>query len=367
MRKIAIICCAALAVSMSTACGSAPDEGVGTSEAELSTGEYASKATNIGDAPYIGNWEHNWGYVLGYLPPGGRIYANTVREDSVYGLIEDSGYGGWDHGHHCGWISLSGLRGSGDHSSVADVCPPWNNDFSLANGQPHGLFKPDTVVESDGNVQPAIVLPTCPDLTVYANYDPVSHSFHNPDGVESAGRGTPGFQVPEQAWRAGYSGFGTRFVTADGYAVEIKDTQRGGDVTAFGFMHAACIAGSQVGNPSPVPPPASTCGALQPGQGLGPGESIASCNGQYRLVVQSTDGNVVEYEGGTALWASKTTGQAGDRIVMQTDGNLVIYQGWAALWASHTNGHPGATFALQDDGNIVVYDGSTPLWARFGL
>ena len=63
----------------------------------------------MGDAPYIGDWEDNWGYVLGYLVPGGTIYAQTVRGNSVYGLIGNSGYGAWDEGHHCGWVSLDGL------------------------------------------------------------------------------------------------------------------------------------------------------------------------------------------------------------------------------------------------------------------
>jgi hypothetical protein len=352
------------------ACGSAGSGGedLGTGTEALQSGEYVSVASGVGDAPYIGDWEHDWGYVLGYLLPGGKIYAHTVTQDSVYGLIGDSGYGAWDHGHHCGWVSLGGLQGSGMHSSVADICPPPDNDFSLANGQPQGLFRPGTVVVSNGVVQPAVVLPTCSDFTVYANYDPATHAFHDADGSESPGRGTPGYGgVPEQKVTNGYSGFGTRFVSADGVAVQIKDTKRGGNVTAFGFMHADCIAGTQVGNPGhPVGPP-STCGLLAAGQELGPNGSITSCGGAYTFVVQGSDGNVVEYQGSTALWNSRTEGHPGDALFMQGDGNLVLYAGHTPLWASNTYGHPGAHFAVQDDGNIVVYDGSTPLWARFGL
>jgi len=257
IRFVGAVCGVALVTSMSVACSSSgPGEDIGSSAEALETGEYVSTAHGVGDAPYIGDWEHNWGYVLGYLLPGAKIYAQVVTEDSVYGLIGNSGYGAWDKGHHCGWVSLGGLRGSGTHSSVADICPPPDNDFSLAHGQPSGLFRAGTVIESDGNVQPAVVLPSCPDLTVYANYDPVTHTFHDPDGVESPGRGTPGYAVPQQKATSGYSGFGTRFVSADGVAVEIKDTQRGSGVTAFGFMHVACIAGSQVGNPAAGPPPA---------------------------------------------------------------------------------------------------------------
>jgi hypothetical protein len=360
--------CGALTTSMCLACGpTGPGEVTGASTEALSTGEYVSSATGVGDAPYIGDWEHDWGYVLGYLLPGAKIYAQVVTQDSVYGLIGNSGYGAWDHGHHCGWVGLGGLKGSGSHSPFADICPPPDNDFSLANGQPDGLFRPGTVVVSNGVVQPAVVLPTCSDFTVYANYDPVTRTFHDDDGVESPGRGTPGYDVPQQKQTSGYSGFGTRFVSADGVAVEIKDTQRGGDVTPFGFMHADCIAGSQVGNPSPPPPPPAPCGLLPSSGSLGPGASVTSCDGRFAFVVQASDGNVVEYQGSTALWNSKTEGHPGDSIVMQGDGNLVLYAGSKALWASNTYGHPGAYFAVQDDGNIVVYAGSTPLWARFGL
>jgi hypothetical protein len=363
-------------VGLSFACGgSGADGDVGSSSEALSAGEYVSTATSRASATYIGDWEHDWGYVLGYLLPGAKIYASVVRNDSVYGLIGNSGYGAWDDGHHCGWVSLGGVKGSGGHSSVADVCPPPDNDFSLAHGQPTGLFRAGTVVVSNGDVQPAVVLPTCPDFTVYANYDPATRTFNDPDGAESPGRGTmptpddpncAKYGVPQQAVLDGYCGFGTRFVSADGVAVEIKDTRRAGDVTPFGFMRAECIAGSQVGNPSQGAPP-PLCGVLGSAGSLGPGGAVTSCDGQYTFVVQASDGNAVEYQGSTALWNSGTEGHAGDHLDMQGDGNLVLYAGGTPLWASGTFGHPGAFFAVQDDGNIVVYQGSTPLWARFGL
>jgi hypothetical protein len=369
---------ALLFVCAGSGCGSGAGDGdVGAAGEALSSGEYASNAGDLASSPYIGDYEHDWGYVLGYLLPGAKIYAKDVINDSVYGLIVDSHYGAWDYGHHCGWVSLQGVHGSGSHSSVADTCPPWDNGFSLAHGQPVGIFKPGSWVVSNGVVQPAVVLPTCPDFTVYANYDPDTRTFHDPDGAESPGRGTmPTPQDPncghyagvaQQAVVDGYCGFGTRFLSADGVAVQIKDTQRGGGVTPFGFMRAECVAGTQVGNPSPPPAPQPACGALASGNALGPGGAVTSCGGAYTFVVQASDGNAVEYQGSTPLWASNTEGHPGDRLEMQGDGNLVLYAGGAPLWASGTWGHPGAWFAVQDDGNIVVYDGTTPLWARFGL
>jgi hypothetical protein len=292
----------------------------------------------------------------------------------VYGLITNGHYGAWDHGHHCGWVSLKHLRGSGFHSSAGDICPSPDNDFSLANnsGGPTG-FREDSWVTCNGCVQRSVVLPTCPDLTVYANYDPVTHTFHDPDGVEVVGRGTidgaGAYSVPEIKVTQGYSGFGTRFVTTDSVAVEIKDTRRQcnlpGGCTAFGFMHAECIGGVQVGNPAsrPTPPPTppTSCGQASPGEGLVSGKSISSCNGRFAMTMQG-DGNLVlrdEAQGARAIWATNTSNTDGFAAVFQTDGNLVLYDRHQnPLWASGTKGKGGVRLAFQDDGNVVLYTAS---------
>jgi hypothetical protein len=357
---------------LAIACGPAD---ISSSSEELSVGEYVSKATDLTTAGYIGDWEHEWGYVLGYLLPGGRIYAHTVREDSVYGLITNSHYGAWDNGHHCGWVSLKHLHGSGFHSPVADICPPPDNDFSLApsSSGPSG-FRGGSWDNCNGCVQPAVVLPTCSDFTVYANYDPATQTFHDPDGVEVAGRGTiygtDAYTVPAVAASQGYAGFGTRFVTSDSIAVEIKDTQRSCDVsggcTAFGFMHADCIAGEKVGNPAgkvpttPLPNAPTTCGQAGPGEGMVSGQSVTSCDGRYRIAMQ-VDGNLVLYDDqeNRPIWATNTSGTDGYVVIFQTDGNIVLYDRFKRpLWASNTQGKGGTLVAIQDDGNVVLYNAS---------
>lgn len=64
----------------------------------------------------------------------------------------------------------------------------------------------------------------------------------------------------------------------------------------------------------------------------------------YRLVMQSNDGNLVEY-------------------VLKSDHK------WHALWDTQTDGNPGASAQIQgNDGNFVVYSSSHhPLWAAWGL
>jgi hypothetical protein len=357
------------------------DETTGESGEELAMGVYVARATTISNGGYIGDWEHDWGYVLGYVTPGMRVYAHTVRNGSVYGLITNGHYGAWDHGHHCGWIMLRHLKGKGFHSSAADICPPPDNDFSLArhSGGPTG-FKKGTWTTCDGCVQRAVVLPGCSDFTVYANYDPATHTFHDPDGVEVAGRGTidgagPYKGVPGVPVTQGYSGFGTRFETSDGVAVEIKDTRRTcnvkGGCTAFGFMHADCIGGDLVGNtkgPTPTPTtPMTACGSNGPGAGLVQARPIASCNNRYFAEVQ-TDGNLVwrdSQQSDAAIWATNTSHTDGSLLLFQTDGNLVLYDGnQNALWSTHTQGSGATNLAFQDDGNIVLYDNnSNPVWS----
>lgn len=110
---------------------------------------------------------------------------------------------------------------------------------------------------------------------------------------------------------------------------------------------------------------------LPSGMTMNSGSSVQSPNGQYNLVMQS-DCNLVEYQGGTAVWASNTNGRGSScYAAMQTDGNLVVYGRVCgrtcsnqALWASGTNGRNGATGALQDDGNLVISVGGTAVWAN---
>jgi hypothetical protein len=109
--------------------------------------------------------------------------------------------------------------------------------------------------------------------------------------------------------------------------------------------------------------PPTECGSLFADQGLIPDQSIYSCDGRFRLLLQR-DGNLVLYQDGP-LWATGTVGARSAEVIMQGDGNFVLYDiAGRALWSTGTAGHPGSRFAIQNDGNLVVYDASgVPLWA----
>ena len=69
-----------------------------------------------------------------------------------------------------------------------------------------------------------------------------------------------------------------------------------------------------------------------------------------------SDGNLVLYQGGVALWASNTQGTDAQVALVQDDGNFLVKDSaWNTLWATNTWGHPGAYAVVQDDGNLVVY------------
>ncbi len=92
-----------------------------------------------------------------------------------------------------------------------------------------------------------------------------------------------------------------------------------------------------------------------------PSEYLMSTNGEYALVMQPADGNLVLYQGSQALWSSGAQG-AGSSVTMQSDGNLVIYNAGVAKWNSNTSGFSGAYLQLQDDNNVVIYDKTRAVW-----
>ena len=106
------------------------------------------------------------------------------------------------------------------------------------------------------------------------------------------------------------------------------------------------------------------CGEMTGNQQITVNQSITSCDGRFTLVLGG-DGNLVLYEGGTALWASGTAGKASARAIMQNDGNFVIYDASGnPLWASNTAGHSGAYLSVQNDGNTVIYSSTgSALWS----
>lgn len=91
-------------------------------------------------------------------------------------------------------------------------------------------------------------------------------------------------------------------------------------------------------------------------------DSLSSPNNRYVLRMQ-TDGNFVLYSWGRAVWSINKF--YGDNTIakMQRDGNLVVIApGGAAVWASGSR-QAESYLKVQDDGNVVIYKGGTATWA----
>ncbi len=137
--------------------------------------------------------------------------------------------------------------------------------------------------------------------------------------------------------------------------------QTDGNLVVYSPSHVALWDSGTSIMPAPAKPTA--CGQITPDHGLAAGEDLASCDGHHVLAMQ-TDGNLVYYHDGKAIWATGTAGTTGYAAVMQGDGNFVLYnEKGGALWSTTTENHPGASLAVQGDGNLVVYSGNAPLWA----
>jgi hypothetical protein len=102
---------------------------------------------------------------------------------------------------------------------------------------------------------------------------------------------------------------------------------------------------------------------LYANQTLELGDRLLSFDERFQLIMQS-DGNLVLYSGGQALWASGTSGKGAVRLIMQYDGNLVLYRtNWTPVWTSGTSGRGPSMLIPQTDGNLVLYTESwNPTW-----
>ncbi|KAF8852794.1 alpha-D-mannose-specific plant lectin, partial [Acephala macrosclerotiorum] len=111
----------------------------------------------------------------------------------------------------------------------------------------------------------------------------------------------------------------------------------------------------------PTQPTAHSQGdRLLTSQGLVPGTSLVSSNGEFTWTFQ-LDGNIVLYGPNPCnqvMWASNTAGHHNCwSLVMQIDGNLVAYDAnGGAFFATNTVSKGGTEVVVQADGNVVMYN-----------
>ncbi len=194
--------------------------------------------------------------------------------------------------------------------------------------------------------------------------------------------GNPNYTEPDELWFGDWNGAATTsdyYVPAaewaqhqriHQYSGNVNQTYGGVTLNIDGDYSDALLADSGSGAaPGSIATIGNTYGdvTLAPGETLSAGSSIVTPNGQYRLTMQRSDGDLGLYNAsGRMLWDTKTTGNPGAHAVMQaSDGNFVVYSaGGRVLWKSSTAGHPGAKLALQTDANLIMYgSGGALLWS----
>jgi hypothetical protein len=134
------------------------------------------------------------------------------------------------------------------------------------------------------------------------------------------------------------------------------------DVTVFqGAMSSPAVAAMYDRLAADV----SGANVLGMDQTLHEGEALHSSDGRYDLLMQ-TDGNLVLYDHGTAIWSTNTQGNPGSSLVMQGDGNLVVYRpNGTAIWNTNTWGTAADRLVLYDDGDLVLLDPTGQvIWRR---
>jgi hypothetical protein len=335
-----------LLLAGAVACGGPAGEPIGSSTAADSANN-VTKAYTISYAPNS--------YVIGNVYPG---WTDVLHGASVFGKGPGNPDGstyqcGYLYGEsfdHCGWIGRGAVSGTADSSACGTDCPGGSDQSLFVSTYTNGTNVTPGGDGSPENTHMHYSWPGCTDKNGYANVSPwlVPAKPDNSLGPVPDGK--------YLQWR---------YVTKDNQWVLVLDPSPTPGQTNWYYVSLSCISLDDAAPPAPPPP--APCGEMLAGDSLAQGQSVTSCNGAYTFVMQG-DGNLVQYQGTTALWATMTNGKGGYEVDMQSDGNLVLYtSAHTPLWATNTSGHPGAFFAVQDDSNIVLYDGTTPLWARFGL
>jgi hypothetical protein len=136
-----------------------------------------------------------------------------------------------------------------------------------------------------------------------------------------------------------------------------------GNAVVYGTNNETLWATHTVVPPEPDGPTSRS--QLLAGQGLVPGDSLDSQDGNWKLDMQA-DGNLVFYgPNNKATWASNTAGHSSVwDLVMQSDGNLVVFDASGnSLWASDTSGNPNATLEVEDGAFVIYNSKNEPIWS----
>jgi hypothetical protein len=103
-------------------------------------------------------------------------------------------------------------------------------------------------------------------------------------------------------------------------------------------------------------------GAFQWPRPTGGNIYICQSSNYKSLLAWQTDGNLVDYdETGRARWSSRTAGR-GEAVSFTQTGLLAVYDNVGLTWASGAYGS-NASLQCQTDGNVVIYSNGRAIWS----
>jgi hypothetical protein len=97
--------------------------------------------------------------------------------------------------------------------------------------------------------------------------------------------------------------------------------------------------------------PGTNLSDLRPGDTLQEGYRLYA--GNYNLIMQG-DGNLVQLEGGKAIWSTQTGGNPGAFAAFQTDGNFVVKSASNQVLFAKVVSATGGRFGLDSTGNVFI-------------
>lgn len=216
----------------------------------------------------------------------------------------------------------------------------------LASGQSINVGK--YILSSDA--QSTLVLQGDGNLVLYSDYKPTwwsgtaGHTNASYLAMQTDGNLVEYSSSNQPIWSSGTAGNPGAYLSlqSDGNLVVYSSTNQplwaSGSINVPGFFN--------------------TSDTTLPNGDLYPNQYLESDNGNYKLLLQ-TDGNLVLYYQGAAIWNTGTYGESVEYLAMQGDGNLVLYNtAGAAIWNSGTEGNGPSFLNMQDDGNLVLYTNS---------
>lgn len=282
---------------------------------------------------------HSGGYTIG------RLYTNQ-RMDIQY--IDSAGYAyGQIYGYvnKCGWAQFRDSNGNTfrtNGTTVPDKCRTTNKYLEISEFS-NGEIWTDSIGNNDGIV---VTLPR--GTYMWDNWSwNMRWGNYNYVGYAPAG-----------------SRFKVRYTTNDGGGIMARYCNPGGGCdTGWVFIQRSALDTIH-------------CAYLAPGEGLGSGQTLNSCDGRFSLAMQR-DGNLILYQNpvanvtwGGPLWSSGTarSNARNTSAFLQPDGNFVVYddpwRSWVSLWSSGTAGYSNSWLFVQNDGNLVLYcPGGYWIWA----